>query len=305
MGFFNIIETFFFISLGITIILVALLVYHFKQRLSLVEQKYESLFDIVAGVVKQLSNIQSAVPPLQSIDQFGGIYQRWTSPEHLGNITVSTEYPDQMFHTVREQYSYNNLPVQSEPTKNNNNVEVEDDESTESDESDDSIDSESELNDSDEESEVDEHDIDENDFSKIIVSDDEHACNQNSSVDSVKIISLNVSETHTNIEELDITSINLDDSQDIDDTYESPVQDVQIDYSLTTDQEETPVVVRKIDDIQNEPTEPTFVIERSSAKDLYKKMSLSNLKATVISKGLCSDPSKMKKNELLKLLEDE
>jgi hypothetical protein len=305
MGFFNIIETFFFISLGITIILVALLVYHFKQRLSLVEQKYESLFDIVAGVVKQLSNIQSVVPPPQSIDQFGGIYQRWTSPEHLGNITVSTEYPDQMFHTVREQYSYNNLPVQSEPTKNNNNVEVEDDESTESDESDDSIDSESELNDSDEESEVDEHDIDENDFSKIIVSDDEHACNQNSSVDSVKIISLNVSETHTNIEELDITSINLDDSQDIDDTYESPVQDVQIDYSLTTDQEETPVVVRKIDDIQNEPTEPTFVIERSSAKDLYKKMSLSNLKATVISKGLCSDPSKMKKNELLKLLEDE
>jgi hypothetical protein len=308
MGFFNIIETFFFISLGITIILVALLVYHFKQRLSLVEQKYESLFDIVAGVVKQLSNIQSAVPPPQSIDQFGGIYQRWTSPEHLGNITVSTEYPDQMFHTMREQYSYNNLPVQSEPTKNNNNVEVDSDscdESDESDDSDDSIDSESELNDSDEDSEVDEHDIDENDFSKIIVSDDEPACNQNSSVDSVKIISLPVGETQHNIEELDITPINLDDSQDIDDTYESPVQDVQIDYSLTTDQEETPVVVRKIDDIQNEPTEPTFVIERSSAKDLYKKMSLSNLKATVISKGLCSDPSKMKKNELLKLLEDE
>ena len=302
MGFFNIIETFFFISLGITIILVALLVYHFKQRLSLVEQKYESLFDIVAGVVKQLSNIQSAVPPPQSIDQFGGMYQHWTSPEHLGNITVSTEYPDQMFHTMREQYSYNNLPVQSEPTKNNNNVEVDSDSS---DESDDSIDSESELNDSDEDSEVDEHDIDENDFSKIIVSDDEHVCNQNSSVDSVKIINLIVSETHQNIEELDITPINLDDSQDIDDTYESPVQDVQIDYSLTTDQEETPIVVRKVDDIQNEQTDNTFLIERSSAKDLYKKMSLSNLKATVISKGLCSDPSKMKKNELLKLLEDE
>jgi hypothetical protein len=121
----------------------------------------------------------------------------------------------------------------------------------------------------------------------------------------VKIISLPVGETQHNIEELDITSINLDDSQDIDDTYESPVQDVQIDYSLTTDQEETSVVVRKIDDIQNEQTETTFVIERSSAKDLYKKMSLSNLKATVISKGLCSDPSKMKKNDLLKLLEDE
>ena len=54
MGLFSIIETFFFISLGITIILVALLVYHFKQRVSALEQKYESLFDIVTGVVKQL-----------------------------------------------------------------------------------------------------------------------------------------------------------------------------------------------------------------------------------------------------------
>ena len=40
-------------------------------------------------------------------------------------------------------------------------------------------------------------------------------------------------------------------------------------------------------------------------KDLYKKMTLPNLKATVVAKVLCSDPSKMKKNEILKLLEEE
>ena len=34
-------------------------------------------------------------------------------------------------------------------------------------------------------------------------------------------------------------------------------------------------------------------------------MTLPNLKATVIAKGLCSDPSKMKKSDLLKLLEEE
>ena len=315
MGFFSIIETFFFISLGITIILVALLVYHFKQRLSLVEQKYETLFDIIAGVVKQLSNIQSASNPVQSIGQVGGIYQHWIGQEHLGNITVSTEYPHQTFNTIEEQYSYNNLQVQSKPTKNNN-VEVEDDESiesTDSDESDEFDDSESELNHSDEdgnsedseESEIDKTYIDNDGISKIIVSDDELTNLQNINGDSVKIISLNVSETYPNIEGLEFIPINVDDNQDTDDTYECPVQDVQIDYSLTVEKEESSIVVLKVDDIQNEHADNTFVIERSSAKDLYKKMSLSNLKATVISKGLCSDPSKMKKNELLKLLEDE
>ena len=41
MGLFNFIETFFFISLGITFMLILLLVYHFKQRLNAIEQKKE------------------------------------------------------------------------------------------------------------------------------------------------------------------------------------------------------------------------------------------------------------------------
>jgi hypothetical protein len=39
-------------------------------------------------------------------------------------------------------------------------------------------------------------------------------------------------------------------------------------------------------------------------KEVYKKMSLSALKTLVISKGLCSDTSKLKKHDLLKLLEN-
>jgi hypothetical protein len=102
--------------------------------------------------------------------------------------------------------------------------------------------------------------------------------------------------------ENNITPISLDDPDDV---YELPVQDVQIDYSLSLEQEEEPpIVVKKVEDSLEEQPESTF-IEKTSVKDLYKKMTLSNLKATVIAKGLCSDPSKMKKNELLQLLEDE
>jgi hypothetical protein len=294
MGFFSIIETFFFISLGITIILVAMLVYHFKERLSSIEQKYDSLFDIVSDVVKQLSNIQSAAQPLPNISQFGGIYKQWVGQEHLGNTNVSTEYNNNnnnTFHTINDPDLYPYLPIQSEYVKNNDIIELEDDSETEFDDSDDESDDESET------------DIDDNVFSKVIVSDDEYTNAPNNIVDSVKIISLNVGENETNIEEIDITPINLEDNQDIDDIYESPIQDIQINYS--DEQEDNSIIVKKIDDIQNESTDSSFVIERSTAKDLYKKMTLSNLKATVISKGLCSDPSKMKKNDLLKLLEDE
>ena len=48
----------------------------------------------------------------------------------------------------------------------------------------------------------------------------------------------------------------------------------------------------------------TEINKKESEKEVYKKMSLSALKTLVISKGLCSDASKLKKHELLKLLEN-
>ena len=58
MGFFNIIETFFFLSLGITFVLILLLVYHFKQRLSSLENKCDTVFEIISNIVKELNNIK-------------------------------------------------------------------------------------------------------------------------------------------------------------------------------------------------------------------------------------------------------
>jgi len=280
MGIFSIIETFFFISLGITIILVALLVYHFKQRVSALEQKYESLFDIVTGVVKQLSNIQSQPPML---DQFGGMYPpQWISPEHLGNVNVSTEYPHQMFSGEHVQY---NMQEESQI-----NYSVEESEEEEEEDSDDESDDDE---DSDDESGDDESQQEE---AKVIVSDEDE------SQAGVKIINLHMDEPSIHIEDFNIDPISLDETDEL---YELPTQDVQIDYSASLEQEEeTPIVVRKMEDSLQEQPESTFVIEKASSSDLYKKMTLSNLKATVISKGLCSDPSKMKKNELLKLLEE-
>ena len=59
MGAFNFIESFFLLSLGITFVLIVLLVYHFKQRLSSMEQKCDTMFDIVQNLVKELKAVKT------------------------------------------------------------------------------------------------------------------------------------------------------------------------------------------------------------------------------------------------------
>ena len=69
MGAFNFIESFFLLSLGITFVLIVLLVYHFKQRLGSMEQKCDTMFDIVQNLVKELKVVKSACleqPPVCS-----------------------------------------------------------------------------------------------------------------------------------------------------------------------------------------------------------------------------------------------
>ena len=59
MSAFNFIESFFLLSLGITFVLIVLLVYHFKQRLSSMEHKCDTMFDIVQNLVKELKIVKN------------------------------------------------------------------------------------------------------------------------------------------------------------------------------------------------------------------------------------------------------
>jgi hypothetical protein len=59
MGFFNFLETAFFISLAITFVLIMMLVYHFKGRLVILEQKCDTMFEIMNNMIKELKSIQA------------------------------------------------------------------------------------------------------------------------------------------------------------------------------------------------------------------------------------------------------
>jgi len=304
MGFFSIIETFFFISLGITILLVALLVYHFKQRVSSLEQKYESLFDIVSNVAKQLSNIQSAMKPQPIMQRYGEreLYREMNGVTHLGNINIpSEEYRPHTLHNINGVYMQNDglsnhITVKELHEQDDSDEDVsEEDEPSDDDSTDDDSDDE-ESDDNSSESENDSDDYNEPSEERIIVSDDETGKSE-----SVKIINLNANVSVENTEQY---SEKGDSLNDIDvEIYELPVQDENIVEYTESNPDEPNLLVKKIDELVADDS--VIIVEKTSAKELYKKMTLSNLKATVVSKGLCSDPSKMKKNELLKLLEEE
>ena len=59
MELFSFVETFFFISLAITFVLIMMLIYHFRERLTIVEKKTNTMFDIITNVVNELNFVRN------------------------------------------------------------------------------------------------------------------------------------------------------------------------------------------------------------------------------------------------------
>lgn len=58
---FSFMETSFVISLGITFVLLLLLIYHFKQRLSVAENKQDTMFEIINNLAQELNNMKMSL----------------------------------------------------------------------------------------------------------------------------------------------------------------------------------------------------------------------------------------------------
>lgn len=261
MGFFNFIETFFFLSLGITFVLILLLVYHFKQRVTTLEQKCDTMFDILNTMVKELNAVRNAQVMLQQ-------------------FPFSQLRPGLSPHAV----------FNSDPSK----IPVSDDETSEdsSDIGDHSSDDESDDN-IDEGSEVDEDESDDDDEMPPLV---ETA----SSADSVKII-----------------NVEIGDTIELDEHILDPMSDTELENSAEEKleppqelQSEDPIRVEKMNATET-AEEPIVTLENTEPntskeipKDIYRRMPLQNLKALVISRGLSSDPSRLKKIDLVRMLEE-
>jgi len=91
-------ETSFVISLGITFVLLLLLIYHFKQRLSVAENKQDTMFEIINNLAQELNNIKMS---LSLMNRPSTPY-----PHNVSNQPVSSEnigIYEQMKHMINEE----------------------------------------------------------------------------------------------------------------------------------------------------------------------------------------------------------
>ena len=251
MGLFSFVETFFFVSLGITFILILLLVYHFRQRFISLEQKCDTMFELINNIVTELNSER------RSTHGFGV-----TSPPVLF-------YPE----------PEGNPAVGGQAEKSELFTDMDDsDEETSDEESDEE--GEGSDDDSDDEYSEDEDSEDDSESALIHIAPIEEPDNN-----SVKVILLD------QVEEL--TELPVDGMEDS----ESDDNDKPIDLVASE-----PIVVEKLD-VQHLEQVPAETHAEKAANEVYNKMSMQALKTLAITKGLSSDPSKMKKADLIKLLE--
>jgi hypothetical protein len=99
MGFFQYIESFFFLSLGITFILILLLVFHFRSRVNFLELKNDSLTrfcDIITDEIRVLKNMCST--------NYNPFYNQTT--QEIPIISSSANYNEESYN----EESYNEEP---------------------------------------------------------------------------------------------------------------------------------------------------------------------------------------------------
>ena len=273
MGFFNFIETFFFISLAITFVLILLLVYHFKQRLSHLEHKSETVVQIINNIVKEINNMRNYFTMTQE-----------ASNKSLNNVTYSIQEGNYGTYTNH----YNNEAIF-------NAREEHDDEDEDDDDDDDEDEDDDDDEDEDDDDDDDDDDEDDDEPSALLEEINEVIMDEENLTEEIKVVNVGTSlETENEIHADDINSDDCIEPLDTDDQDEA----VEI-------QEDNDIHVEKINttNLEKETLENSDEISKESSREVYQKMNVQSLKALVISKGLCSDSSKMKKPELLKLLE--
>jgi len=271
MGFFSFIENFFFISLGIVFILVLLLVYHFKQRMSSVERKGDTMYEIMTNMLKEIRFMK-------------GFYSD-SNTSIPDSVQTKEVEPDRITYSIYDPSS-NVGPSNVGPSKGDTEkpkIVVSDDD----DSSEDEFDTESDSEDSDSDNEDDgEDDIDLH--ADVIEMDPPTTVNcESPSTSTLEEVVINEASVETSVSAVESTSV------------ETSVSAVE-----STSVESTSVESTSVSAVEPTVVEPTVEesLKKLSTEEL-KKMNIHQLKAYALSSGISVDTSKMKKHELITLLQ--
>jgi len=300
MAFFDLMENFFFISLGITFGLILLLVYHFKQRISCVERRGDTMFELLTNVVKELQFIKSLNSYYESVFQ--------KSAEPSAEPSVQKVIPEIDLCMFRPPESVEkkviDLPVLNTVSK----ILVSDDSQSEWSESDSEEGSESELE-SELESDDESDNESETDLEKIHIDLGEEVVDV--SVEPIpEVVSVEPIPEVVSVEPIpEVVSVepipevvSVEPIPEV--VVESVVPEIQpveiVSDVVLEDVVMEPVVHESAPEVVPEFAEPT----REQKRDIYRKMNITQLRGMASAAGISTDTTKLKKAEIIKLLEN-
>jgi hypothetical protein len=274
----------FLMFLGILVLVVALLVVYFETKFREQNHKISSMLSLVSSLAEELNGTKMVV-------------------QHL---TMRAAPISQNFQQQQQQQS--NLEENFVP--NNKLISVSDDEDSDSESESESGSDSSEsieiLDDENEEDDKNEEEIDDN--SSENSENSENSVIEIGNNNDIKVLKLNINQNnddHESSSSSEENNLDFDDLDELDELDESDNLD-KLDH---LDKAEVPVMETTEDNVQPSDIKTMDLksininLEETKHESMdYKKMSLPKLRSIVTEKGLTSDSSKLKKNELLKLL---
>jgi len=248
---FLMLESFFFITLGISCILLLMLIYHFKGRLNQMETNQQTLFEVVNNIVQELTEIKRISINNASNMSYNNVQEK-----------INVEFDND--NDVPDLIVNENIMMQHA------------DDESESESGDEEYSDDSDLESEDETSDEDE--------------------NEDENSDDVKVVSVDIDDSLDEIEQ-------QDESNDLEEQEQEQEQEENLEEVDIDTQEMDNIKVSKLEETSALEESDNVSLSSSVSKSVYKKMNVANLKALVIEKGLSTDPGKMKKNELIDLLD--
>jgi len=312
MATFDFLENFFFISLAITFGLILMLVYHFKSRIVAVEKQMDLMNEALTGVLKTCRSLMEQNVGIQHLAK--PVYSP-QMPKEVIDLSSPVVPPQPVIVPKREDHIMYQL----------REVDNEDDQSEYSSDADEEEDN---YNDAD--------DIGESTFSDDAVTVDENQLDSVSEADTdddvmdeVEVFhvvsepsSHNVMEEMVEVVDMEGENITSVDEMPVIQTDEAPIEVVEQPVVSMDDIDlgkvENDDVSAKVEEVvvtettelhpptnvatSNDETMSEVSIFDKNAKEVYRKMSIGQLRTIAVSSGITVDTTKMKKNDLIKLL---
>lgn len=300
MTFFSIVESFFFLSLGMSFFLILLMVYHFKKRVDSLESKYETLADISKTLYQEIELIRNpninlskfvSQPPTYSqlnYPKMSHNNEKYTPSNYMCLPTDATFISSSSSNPFKELYKkiiISNEVLDAEPP-------FHDDELVEDDVDDGDIEDNDDLDDDTDEDSADDSDDDED-------SEESEDTEYESKYDE-DIIDNDV---HDNSEQIKNEDVEVDLDVDL------VLDDIMFKQEPSEIFTENVLQVMKMEET-DVPTEGSILtvepdtIENDTklTKSALQKMNVQMLRTIAIRDGICDDPSKYKKLDLINMI---